>query len=423
MKLPALPAKAGQKITLGQLVGSSLALVAARLTREANRPVLLVTADTPSALRLEQELSFLLADQGCPVLMFPDWETLPYDTFSPHQDIISQRLETLYTLPQMSSGVLIVPISTLMLRTAPQAYLDKYSLMVTSGQRLNLQQLRGRLAEAGYVAVEQVLEHGEFAARGSLLDLFPMGSSRPYRIDFFDDEVDSIRPFDPESQRSSEPVKSVSLLPAREFPTDEAAIELFRGQFREQFELSRAEGSVYQEVSKGRWPAGIEYYLPLFFNQTASLFDYLPGNTLLLTVGEIYPAAQRFWNDIGQRYEDRRWDNTRPLLPPQQIYLPVEQLFAALGDYGAVRLQEATVDGGAGQQDLPLAPLPDLQLDHSKEQPLLALDGFLQGFTGRTLFAVESEGRREGLGDLLARINLQPREFASLDAFLVSVAA
>ncbi|MCP1600440.1 transcription-repair coupling factor (superfamily II helicase) [Aeromonas caviae] len=420
MTLPALPAKAGQKTTFGQLVGSSLALVAARLTREARRPVLLVTADTPSALRLEQELGFLLADQDCPVLLFPDWETLPYDSFSPHQDIISQRLETLYQLPQMRHGVLIVPISTLMLRTAPQAYLDKYSLMVTSGQRLNLQQLRGRLAQAGYVAVEQVLEHGEFAARGSLLDLFPMGSSRPYRIDFFDDEVDSIRPFDPETQRSSEPVKSVSLLPAREFPTDEGAIELFRGQYREQFEISRAEGSVYQEVSKGRWPAGIEYYLPLFFNQTASLFDYLPGNTLLLTVGEIYPAAQRFWNDIGQRYEDRRWDNTRPLLPSQQIYLPVEQLFAALGDYGAVRLQEATVDGGAGQQDLPLAPLPDLQLDHSKEQPLLALDGFLQGFAGRTLFAVESEGRREGLGDLLARINLQPREFASLDAFLVS---
>ncbi|HDO0900007.1 TPA: transcription-repair coupling factor [Aeromonas salmonicida] len=401
MKLPALPAKAGQKLTLGQLTGSSLSLVAARLTTQANRPVLLVTADTPSALRLEQELQFLLADQGCPVLMFPDWETLPYDTFSPHQDIISQRLETLYKLPQMSAGVLIVPISTLMLRCAPQVYLDKYSLMVKAGQRLNLQQLRGRLAEAGYVAVDQVLEHGEFAARGSLLDLFPMGSNSPYRIDFFDDEVDSIRPFDPETQRSSEPVKTVSLLPAREFPTDEAAIELFRGQFREQFELSRAEGSVYQEVSKGRWPAGIEYYLPLFFHQTASLFDYLPDNTLLLTVGDIYPAAQRFWNDIGQRYEDRRWDNTRPLLPPQQIYLPVEQLFAALGHYGAVRLQEAATDGGAGQHDLPIAALPELQLDHSKEQPMLALNQFLDSFTGRTLFVVESEGRREVLGDLL----------------------
>ncbi|MGL5322606.1 MAG: transcription-repair coupling factor, partial [Aeromonas veronii] len=234
MTLPALPAKAGQKITLGQLVGSSLSLIAARLTSEAKGPVLLITADTPSALRLEQELQYLLADkqladQSAPVLLFPDWETLPYDTFSPHQDIISQRLETLYKLPQMSKGVLIVPISTLMLRCAPRVYLDKYSLMVKAGQRLNLQQLRGRLAEAGYVAVDQVLEHGEFAARGSLLDLFPMGSSSPYRIDFFDDEVDSIRPFDPETQRSSEPVKSVSLLPAREFPTDEGAIELFRG--------------------------------------------------------------------------------------------------------------------------------------------------------------------------------------------------
>ncbi|MGL5041437.1 MAG: transcription-repair coupling factor, partial [Aeromonas sp.] len=206
--LPALPAKAGQKLTLGQLVGSSLSLIAARLTHQTQGPVLLITADTPSALRLEQELHFLLANtsshsQPCPVLLFPDWETLPYDTFSPHQDIISQRLETLYQLPQMSKGVLIAPISTLMLRCAPRAYLDKYSLVITKGQRLNLQQLRARLANAGYVAVDQVLEHGEFAARGSLLDLFPMGSRSPYRIDFFDDEVDSIRPFDPETQRSS----------------------------------------------------------------------------------------------------------------------------------------------------------------------------------------------------------------------------
>ncbi|MGL5661769.1 MAG: transcription-repair coupling factor [Aeromonas sp.] len=425
--LPALPAKAGQKLTLGQLVGSSLSLIAARLTHQTQGPVLLITADTPSALRLEQELHFLLANtsshsQPCPVLLFPDWETLPYDTFSPHQDIISQRLETLYQLPQMSKGVLIAPISTLMLRCAPRAYLDKYSLVITKGQRLNLQQLRARLANAGYVAVDQVLEHGEFAARGSLLDLFPMGSRSPYRIDFFDDEVDSIRPFDPETQRSSDPIHTVSLLPAREFPTDEAAIELFRGQYREQFELSRADGSVYQEVSKGRWPAGIEYYQPLFFTQTASLFDYLPDHTLLLTVGDIYPAAQRFWNDIGQRYEDRRWDTTRPLLPPTQLYLPVEQLFSALGRYSAVRLQEAATTKDAGQYDLPIATLPDLQLDHSKEQPLLALDQFLQGFTGRALFVVESEGRREVLGDLLARISLQPKQFPSLSDFMASAA-
>ncbi|MGL5225175.1 MAG: transcription-repair coupling factor [Aeromonas sp.] len=425
--LPALPAKAGQKLTLGQLVGSSLSLIAARLTHQTQGPVLLITADTPSALRLEQELHFLLANtsshsQPCPVLLFPDWETLPYDTFSPHQDIISQRLETLYQLPQMSKGVLIAPISTLMLRCAPRAYLDKYSLVITKGQRLNLQQLRARLANAGYVAVDQVLEHGEFAARGSLLDLFPMGSRSPYRIDFFDDEVDSIRPFDPETQRSSDPIHTVSLLPAREFPTDEAAIELFRGQYREQFELSRADGSVYQEVSKGRWPAGIEYYQPLFFTQTASLFDYLPDHTLLLTVGDIYPAAQRFWNDIGQRYEDRRWDTTRPLLPPTQLYLPVEQLFSALGRYSAVRLQEAATTKDAGQYDLPIATLPELQLDHSKEQPLLALDQFLQGFTGRALFVVESEGRREVLGDLLARISLQPKQFPSLSDFMASAA-
>ena len=260
--------------------------MAARLTQEAHRPVLLVTADTPSALRLEQELQYLLADTGCPVLLFPDWETLPYDTFS-HQDIISQRLETLYKLPQMSSGVLIVPISTLMLRTAPRVYLDKYSLMVKSGQRLNLQQLRG-LAEAGYVAVEQVLEHGEFAARGSCSISSPWAAAAPIASTSsttrWTPSAPSIpRPSAPASRSERQPLACPGV------PTDEGAIELFRGQYREQFEISRAEGSVYQEVSKGRWPAGIEYYLPLFFQQTASLFDHLPDNTLLLTVGSLPP--------------------------------------------------------------------------------------------------------------------------------------
>lgn len=418
--LPALPRQAGAKLTLGGLVGSALSLTAATLAREQQRPLLLVTADTPSALRLEQELTFLLEGSECPVLLFPDWETLPYDTFSPHQDILSQRLETLYHLPQMTRGVVIVPISTLMLRCAPRSYLDRFSLLLEAGQRLSLQGLRARLAEAGYVAVEQVLEHGEFAARGSLLDLFPMGSQTPYRIDFFDDEVDSIRPFDPETQRSSDPVKRVQLLPAREFPTDESAIERFRGHYRERFEISRSDGAIYQEVSKGRWPAGIEYYLPLFFEATARLFDYLPADTLLLTVGEIYPAAQRFWNDIQQRYEDRRWDQSRPLLPPSELYLPVEQLFAGLGQYVDVRLQEGPTAGDAGQSDLPVQPLPELTLDHSQEQPLAALQQFLAGFGGRTLFAVPTEGRREALRDLLARIDLRPAEYASLAEFLAA---
>ncbi|MFR9718353.1 transcription-repair coupling factor [Aeromonas diversa] len=414
LSLPALPRKAGLKLTLGNLTGCALALAVSELARQHDHPILLVTADTPSALRLEQELAFLLEGSDCPVLLFPDWETLPYDTFSPHQDILSQRLETLYRLPTMAQGIIIVPVTTLMLRCPPRSYLDRFSLQLKQGQRLSLQGLRSRLAEAGYVAVEQVLEHGEFAARGSLLDLFPMGSQTPYRIDFFDDEVDSIRPFDPETQRSRDPVARVNLLPAREFPTDEAAIERFRGHYREHFEISRADGAIYQEVSKGRWPAGIEYYLPLFFDETARLFDYLPAQSLLVTVGDTHGAAQRFWGDIQQRYEDRRWDLSRPLLPPMALYLPVEQLFACLGDYAWVTLQE----GAGTPHDLALTRLPELTLDHSQEQPLAALQHFLQGFAGRVLFTVPSEGRREALKDLLVRIDLRPGTVPTLEHFL-----
>ncbi|MFL9592867.1 transcription-repair coupling factor [Aeromonas schubertii] len=413
LSLPALPRKAGLKLTIGNLTGCALALTIGELAHQHDRPLLLVTADTPSALRLEQELAFLLEGSDCPVLLFPDWETLPYDTFSPHQDILSQRLETLYRLPTMARGIIIVPVTTLMLRCPPRSYLDRFSLQLKQGQRLSLQGLRSRLAEAGYVAVEQVLEHGEFAARGSLLDLFPMGSQSPYRIDFFDDEVDSIRPFDPETQRSREPIERVNLLPAREFPTDEAAIERFRGHYREHFEISRADGAIYQEVSKGRWPAGIEYYLPLFFDETAHLFDYLPADSLLITVGDTYAAAGRFWGDIQQRYEERRWDQSRPLLPPMALYLPVEQLFASLGQYGWVALQE----GSDSPHDLGLTRLPELTLDHSQEQPLAALQHFLQGFAGRVLFTVPSEGRREALKDLLARIDLRPATVPTLDHF------
>lgn len=260
-----LNAKANQRLTFGQLNGSSLSLAIAELVTTQNHPVVLVVNDTPTALYLEQEISFLLKENNIPVRLFPDWETLPYDTFSPHQDIISQRIETLYHLPRMKQGLLILPVATLMLRTAPAGFIDGYSLLVKPGDKLDLHNLRQRLEHAGYNAVEQVLEHGEYAARGSLLDLFPMGSSQPYRIDFFDDEVDTIRAFDPDTQRSHDPVKEVRLLPAHEFPTDKHAIDGFRQRFRELFDASRAPDSVYQQVSKGLWPAGIEYYLPLFF--------------------------------------------------------------------------------------------------------------------------------------------------------------
>ncbi len=413
-----LTAKANQRITLGQLSGSSLSLAIAELVTQQNSPVVLITSDTPTALYLEQEISFLLQEANIPVRLFPDWETLPYDTFSPHQDIISQRIETLYHLPRMKQGLLILPVATLMLRTAPSSFIDGHSLLVKPGDKLDLHNLRNRLELAGYNAVEQVLEHGEYAARGSLLDLFPMGSSQPYRIDFFDDEVDTIRAFDPDTQRSHDPVKEVRLLPAHEFPTDKMAIEGFRQRFREQFESAgRSPDSIYQQVTKGLWPAGIEYYLPLFFEQTATLLDYLPASSLLLTVGEIQQASEQFWLDVQQRYEDRRYDLSRPLLAPSSLYLPVDQLFSILKEHTQIRCQPLPAEEKAGRINLPVNALPELTIEAKQQEPLDALQRFLSLFNGRILFSVESEGRREALLELLAPLQLKLPVLNSFDEF------
>ncbi len=412
--------KAGARQTLGQLEGSALSLAVAELVTAHDHPVVLLVADSQSALRLEQEVQFLLREAGLKVLLFPDWETLPYDSFSPHQDIISQRLETLYHLPRMQQGLLILPVATLMLRTPPQSFIERFSLLVKPGDKLDLLGLRRRLDLAGYNLVEQVLEHGEYAARGSLLDLFPMGSRTPYRIDFFDDEIETIRAFDPDSQRSSEPVAEVRLLPAHEFPTDKDAIELFRQRYRERFEISRAPECIYQQVSKGLWPAGIEYYLPLFFEQSSSLLDYLPEQSLLLTQGEIHEAGQLFWQDVERRYEERRHDIQRPLLPPSTLYQPIETLFAGLKGYTQFTLQSLPSETKAGRHNLNVQRLPELTIDASQSAPLALLEQFRQNFSGRILFCVESEGRRESLRELLAQVNLHPEEFDALGAFMAA---
>lgn len=412
-----LNAKANQRLTFGQLNGSSLSLAIAELVKTQEHPVVLVVHDTPTALYLEQEISFLLAESAIPVRLFPDWETLPYDTFSPHQDIISQRIEALYHLPRMKKGLLILPVATLMLRTAPSSFIDGHSLLVKPGDKLDLHNLRRRLEHAGYNAVEQVLEHGEYAARGSLLDLFPMGSSQPYRIDFFDDEVDTIRAFDPDTQRSHDPVKEVRLLPAHEFPTDKNAIEGFRQRFRELFDASREPGSVYQQVSKGMWPAGIEYYLPLFFEQTSTLLDYLPASSLIMTVGDIQQASEQFWQDVQQRYEDRRYDLTRPLLSPATLYLPIDQLFGVLKERTQIHCQTLPTEEKTGRINLPVNALPELTIEAKQQEPLEALQRFLSLFSGRILFSVESEGRREALLELLTPLQIQLPILSSFDAF------
>ncbi|MDX1735549.1 MAG: transcription-repair coupling factor, partial [Halioglobus sp.] len=331
------PAKAGSRTAIGPLAGCADASCIAELA-SSKRLLLVVTPDTSSALALERELPFFLEDD-LPVLPFPDWETLPYDSFSPHQDIISERLNTLYTLPGLHAGILIVPVPTLMHRLAPRQYVSGSSLVLQTGQRLDPEQLRSDLQFNGYVNVDTVYEHGEFALRGSLVDLYPMGSPLPYRIDLLDDEVDTLRTFDPETQRTIEKVDAINLLPAREYPMDAGAIQRFQMNWYDAFDVDPDQCTVYTEVSAGRSPGGCEYFLPLFFDDCGTLFDYLPANAAVVAIGDHHGAAQHFWHEVNTRYEEYGIDPRRPLLPPSRCFTTVESLYALLKRFAVLELR------------------------------------------------------------------------------------
>ncbi|WP_281560556.1 transcription-repair coupling factor [Thalassomonas sp. RHCl1] len=409
------------------LVGSSSALAIYHGAKNAGSPVLLITYDTPSALRLEQELLSLNFDNSLSVCLFPDWETLPYDSFSPHQDIISQRLSTLYQLSRLEQGIVIVPVTTLMQRLAPKQYLDANSLVIKKGDKKDLHQLRQELEASGYRHVDQVMEHGEFSARGAILDLFPMGSTSPFRLDFFDDEIDEIRLFDPDSQRSSDKINDINLLPAHEFPIDQAGINLFRSQYRELFSGTIDKESVYHKVSGGILPAGIEYYLPLFFQQTSTLCDYLSAQTLVMLYGDIDQALNHHWGDIKHRYEERRYDRSRPLVPPEQLFLGSEELYSALKPFDRIKLDAAggqtqANEAKAATVNFDVKVLPDLSVNHKLKQPFELLDQFIaaKDTPDKILFVAESQGRRESVLELLIRDNIKPQLVDSIDDFINS---
>ena len=417
LRLPSLPATAGKQ-HWGNLPGAALSLAIAEAASAAKRFTLLLTADSQNAERLQQELSFFAPE--LPVLHFPDWETLPYDLFSPHQDIISQRIAALYRLPELKHGVLVVPITTALHRLAPKRFLLGSSLVLDAGQKLDVNDMRTRLEAAGYRCVDTVYEHGEFAVRGALIDLFPMGSDQPFRIDLFDDEIETLRTFDPETQRSIDKVKSVKLLPAREFPLEKKAVTDFRGRFRERFDVDFRRCPIYQDLSTGITPAGIEYYLPLFFEETATLFDYLPQDTQVFSLPGVEKAAEHFWNDARSRFDERRVDPERPLLPPADIFLPVEDCFARLKDWPRVVISQEDIEPGVGRERFSAQPLPDLAIQAKASEPLAALRRFIEEYPGRVLFCAESAGRREVLLELLARLKLKPREVASWPEFTAS---
>jgi transcription-repair coupling factor (superfamily II helicase) len=385
--------------------GSALALALAETGHAHAGLVVAVTRDTQTAHALETELAVFAGD-SVEVLHFPDWETLPYDLFAPHPEIVSQRVATLYRLPTTRRGVLIVPVGTLMQRLAPQSYIGGTSLALATGQKLDLAAEQRRLEAAGYRNVPQVLEPGDFAVRGALIDIFPMGAAEPYRVELFDEEIDSIRSFDPETQRSAQKVEAVRLLPAREFPLTDESTKAFRTRLRERFPIDIRRCPIYQDLKEGATPAGIEYYLPLFFTGTATLFDYLADGALFVLADGTLDAAEQFWKQTADRYDQRAHDIERPILPPLELYLSPEQLRERLNR----ELRVDVVPKGTNEHVIALGtqPAPQLPLNRKGEETGAELARFLAAYPGRVLIATDSAGRREAMIEQLAGAGLRP---------------
>jgi transcription-repair coupling factor (superfamily II helicase) len=304
-------------------------------------------------------------------------------------------------------------------RISPRSFLESNTLFLRTGDIFDLEKWRSKLEKAGYRNVSQVMEHGEFAVRGAIIDLYPMGSKHPYRIDLFDDEIDSLRSFDPETQRSIENISSLELLPAREFPVSDNSIQHFRHRFREQFEGDPQKSLIYREVSEGNMPGGIEYYLPLFLEKTNSLVDYLPDNTLLVNINDPHQAATDFWQEINQRYQEHYIDKERPLLPPQLVFFPVEELFAKFKEYKRLHSQSFELEKGVGKQNYLTTIPPQMTLTAQQDRPCEALTKFIDNFDGRILFAAETAGRRETLLDILRENGILPKVYVNWDQFLI----
>ncbi|WP_295406372.1 transcription-repair coupling factor [uncultured Thiocystis sp.] len=419
---PPLPERPGERLLWGRLYGASAGLAIANAARQHAGLILALTEDVQAAARLRAELGFFLAGSELPLLSFPDWETLPYDVFSPLPELISERLLTLHRLPDLTRGVLVVPIGTLMQRLPPRDYVDGQSLVLQVGDQLDLDATRRRLERTGYSCVSQVIGHGEYAVRGALLDVFPMGSEVPLRIDLLDREIESIRVFDPETQRSKDKLAHIRLLPAREFPFNEEAIAGFRQRYRASFEGDPQRSLIYREVSDGHTPGGLEYYLPLFFDQTATLFDYLPDGMLVLESAGCRDTAATFFAGIGQRHEQRCHDIERPLLPPNRLYLLPDELAGALNRLSGVLYQSPEIPdrrkGYAAVCNFATATLPPLAIQARATQPAQALRDFLATPERRVLFVAESTGRREMLAEHLHGFDIHARQVAGWQAFL-----
>ena len=416
MDLPSLTA--GKRFTLPRPPLSADALLLGQLAereKKAGRATAIFTADANDAQRLIDELRFFAPDLRC--ALFPDWETLPYDSFSPHQDLISERLATLWRISQREADVVLVPATTALYRLAPPSFLAGYTFHFKTKQKLEESKLKAQLTLAGYSHVTQVVSPGEYAVRGGLIDLFPMGSLVPFRVDLFDDEIDSIRTFDPDTQRSLYPVPEVRLLPGREFPMDDDARARFRSRWRELLEGDPTRSRIYKDMGNGVATAGIEYYLPLFFEETATVFDYLGGEATVVLHGDMEPAFQHFWQDTAERFRLVRGDPERPALPPESLFLNAEQFYQRAKPHAQLAIRSAQAEPVETPSFAEFEPLPLMAVVRGADDPLVALKAHIRDTPHRVLLIAESEGRRESLLDFLRASGISPPVFESLQAF------
>ncbi len=393
------------------LHGSADLLALTSLAKQVDELCVVITNQPARSDRWRNGIRFFSEDNELANLRFPDWETLPYDAFSPHQDIISERLSTLRLLQGAKSGVLTVPVSTLMQKVPPVSYLDGACFQLACGHTFDVAHQRLVLESAGYQSVETVTERGQYAVRGALMDIFPMGAVLPVRIDLLDDEIDTLRTFDPDSQRTVDRIESLTLLPAKEFPFDDQAISRFRDCWHDAFSVDVRQCAIYQDVSSYIVPNGIEYYLPLFFEELASLFDYLPENTIFFTEDGIAESAQSFEQEIRTRYESLRHDSERPILPPQQLYLGTDELNQRLAERRRVVLGG---DHAKHQVRFASSANPDLRIDTKANEPAIALRTFIKKNNQRVLFVAESAGRREVLDELLRKHQVTTKSVTGL---------
>ena len=409
---PLLPENIKQPLFWSGLTGCGDSLAIASAIKSEDRLFVIVTPDNQTALRLEHELAFFL-DTDFPILHFPDWETLPYDIFSPLPEIISERLKTLAVLPDTQRGALVISVATLMHRLAPREHVLAHSFSIQVGGNFNVDLTRVKLESVGYQCVSQVYQHAEFAVRGFVVDLFPMGSKYPYRIELFDDEIESIRTFDPETQRTLEKIDEIQLFPAREFPFTDEAIKLFRQSFRNEFPEISSKNILYLDVSKGIAPGGIEYYLPLFVETMETIFDYLPKTTVMMLPENYSEASQQFYQDAEERFQQRKYDVNRPLLEPSKLFILADEFQQKIDSFYRVVLTNKNSQALSFQCD----SVPELAIDGRLKEPAKKLQDFLEEFSGQVLIVAETPGRREGLIDKFKQYKISLQELKTWSDF------